>query len=143
MSTLLILFCVWGAFLGVVMGVFFYKTLMDEIEVRRKAWARKRKEYRPPWRCRTFGHQWADSGLRIGVIAFLESPLEICDRCGGGRYMHLMSMMHFTPDAVSKYLAEVNEKESGKVANISGGVKLEKVADNTTPVPPEKGPYAT
>jgi hypothetical protein len=133
----------WLGFLGVILGVFCYRAIADEVKVRMKALERRRKEYRPPLGCRLFGHQWADSGHRIPVIAFLDSPLEICDRCAGGRYMHLMSAMHFTPKAVADYLAQCKAEQEGKVATINGGVKLEKVADNVPPTPPEKGPYAS
>ena len=139
MNTLNIGLTVMAVWIGIALILAVGNWCVHEAQVRAKGWKRKRKEWTPPIGCKLFGHQWADSGHRIPVIAFLESPLGVCDRCGGGRYMHLMSTMNFTPKAVSDYFAQCEAEKAGKVANINGGLTVGpiKVAE------PEGGPTAS
>lgn len=139
MKTLNIVYAVVAAWTVIILVIVSVNWVVHEAQVRAKGWRRKRKEWTPPLGCKLFGHQWADSGHRIPVIAFLESPLEVCDRCGGGRYMHLMSTMNFTPKAVRDYFAQCEAEKSGKVANINGGLKVGPISV----APPSDGPNAS
>lgn len=76
-----------------------------------------RTEWRPPLRCRWFGCRFRETrwDIQVEPIIPLKSPLEVCVRCGGGRFYPLFGgYSYFTPDAVKRYIEKQEAKSIAK-----------------------------
>lgn len=74
--------------------------------------------WKPLIRCRIFGHKWTDTGLVAFRFYVLESNLEVCERCKGGRVFELGRFGLYIPEAVERFLKEQDAEKKGELVRI-------------------------
>jgi NMD protein affecting ribosome stability and mRNA decay len=80
------------------------------------------EKYRPPIKCRWFGHKWCDTDIEINVFGGIWiSTLQFCKKCKGSRYHMPGGWNMYTPKATEEYLKE-REKRQMIERNETGNV---------------------
>lgn len=74
------------------------------------------KKWKRPLKCRVFGCRYEDTEYKIKVFFILESPLELCSKCGGCRVFNLGGYKYFAPEAYLRFVEQrkIETGEAGK-----------------------------
>lgn len=78
----------------------------------------QKTNWKPPWRCRIFNHKWEDTGIVAFSFYVLNSNLEVCSRCKGGRVFQLGGFRNYIPSAVQTFLNEQAAEKKGELIRI-------------------------
>lgn len=85
------------------------------------------KAWKPPIKCRWFGHKWDLLGYSVEVeimgISF-DQPIEICTKCGCGRFHTILrGWSGYAPNAVQNFLARRKLEDTGNLVEADFSLK--------------------
>lgn len=63
-----------------------------------------KNKWRPPRRCRWFGHKFIETEYTVTILGFINVELEVCKRCKCGRVFGFGGYEWYTPDAVERFI---------------------------------------
>lgn len=79
----------------------------------------KTTAWRPPLKCRWFGHNFVETGYVLMSFMLL-SPVERCTKYGGGRlFVMLLGFQYYEPKAIVDFIALREGLKSDNVVSIA------------------------